>query len=192
MKDVEIERRRVVVRGGKGGKDRSVMLPERCVDALGRQLGAVRRVWEADLAAGFGGATLPEGIGPRFERAAAEWGWQYVFPASRRCRDVKGRSLRHHVHDKVVQRKVSDAGRRAGLARRATCHTLRHSFATHLLESGVDIRTIQKLLGHARLDTTMIYTHVMEEAGKGVLGVVSPLDRGAGRMRAVPVAAVGV
>lgn len=177
VKDVEVERRRVVVRGGKGGKDRSVMLPERCVDAVGRQLGKVRRVWEADAAAGFAGATLPEGIGPRFERAAVEWGWQYVFPASRRCNDVKGRSLRHHVHDKVVQRKVRDAGRRAGLTRRATCHTLRHSFATHLLESGVDVRTIQKLLGHARLDTTMIYTHVMDEAGKGVLGVRSPLDR---------------
>jgi integron integrase len=177
VKDVEVERRRLVVRGGKGGKDRSLMLPERCVDAVGRQMGEVRRVWVSDRSAGYAGATLPEGLGRRFERAAGEWGWQYLFPAARRCTDVKGRSLRHHVHEKVVQRKVREAGRRAGLTRRATCHTLRHSFATHLLESGVDVRTIQKLLGHARLDTTMIYTHVMEEAGKGVLGVRSPLDR---------------
>ncbi len=184
VKDVEVDRRRVMVRGGKGGKDRSVMLPERCVDAVGRQLGRVRRVWERDTAAGFGGATLPEGIGPRFERCAAQWGWQYLFPAARRCRDGHGRDRRHHVHEKVVQRKVRDAGRRAGVAGRVTCHTLRHSFATHLLESGVDVRTIQKLLGHARLDTTMIYTHVMEEAGKGVLGVVSPLDRNRAAMAA--------
>lgn len=177
VKDVEVDRRRVMVRGGKGGKDRSVMLPERCVDAVQRQLGRVRRVWEQDRSAGFGGATLPEGIGPRFERCAAEWGWQYVFPAARRCVDVLGRGRRHHVHEKVVQRKIREAGRLAGMSKRATCHTLRHSFATHLLEGGVDVRTIQKLLGHARLDTTMIYTHVMEEAGKGVLGVRSPLDR---------------
>lgn len=177
VKDVEVDRRRVMVRGGKGGKDRSLMLPERCVDAVQRQLGRARRVWEQDTSAGFGGATLPERIGPRFERCAMEWGWQYVFPAARRCVDAAGRGRRHHVHEKVVQRKVREAGRLAGMSKRATCHTLRHSFATHLLEGGVDVRTIQRLLGHARLDTTMIYTHVMEEAGKGVLGVRSPLDR---------------
>ncbi len=178
-KDVEVDRRRIVVRGGKGGKDRSVMLPERCVDAVERQLGRSRRMWQADLDAGYRGATPPEGAGPRIRDSLTEWGWQYLFPAARRCRDTRGEVFRHHVHDKVVQRKVRDAGRRAGVTRRVTCHTLRHSFATHLLEAGTDIRTIQKLLGHARLETTMIYTHVMEEAGKWAVGVISPLDRGA-------------
>lgn len=177
VKDIEVDRRRVVVRHGKGGKDRSVMLPERSVDAVRRQLDVARRVWERDGAAGFLGATMPEGIGPRFLWCAKDFGWQYVFPASRRCRDAAGGEHRHHTHEKVVQRKVRDAGRRAGVTRRVTCHTLRHSFATHLLEGGVDVRSIQKLLGHAKLETTMVYTHVMEEAGKGVLGVVSPLDR---------------
>lgn len=181
VKDVEVDRRRLMVRGGKGGKDRSVMLPERSADALDRQIGQAYQVWERDKASGYGGATLPEGIGPRVTRAACEWGWQYIFPAARRCRDARGLARRHHVHEKVVQRKVREAGRRAGLTRQASCHTLRHSFATHLLERGVDVRTIQKLLGHAKLETTMIYTHVMEESGKGVLGVASPLDRGLAR-----------
>jgi len=183
IKDVEVDRRRVTVRGGKGDQDRSVMLPRRSLEAVERQLAAARRTWGKDGERGFRGfrgfrgATLPEGLGPRFERCAGEWGWQYVFPAARRCRDAKGEAWRHHVHEKAVQRTVRDAGRRAGVSKRVTCHTLRHSFATHLLEAGTDVRTIQKLLGHARLETTMVYTHVMEEGGKGVLGVVSPLDR---------------
>ncbi|MEM6554186.1 MAG: integron integrase, partial [Planctomycetota bacterium] len=179
VKDVELERKKITVRAGKGEKDRSVMLPAASVEGMGRQLKRSRRLWERDVAAGFAGATPPEGAGagPRVRQKIGGWGWQYVFGAARRCRDVQGAEYRHHVHEKVVQRKVAEAGRRAVPGRKVTCHTLRHSFATHLLETGTDIRSIQKLLGHAKLETTMIYTHVMEEAGKGVLGVVSPLDR---------------
>lgn len=177
VKDVDLERRRIMVRAGKGNKDRSVGIAEQSVVGLRRQVKRTKRFWERDVEAGFAGATMPEGIGPRAEGMADRLEWQYVFGAARRTRDVWNREYRHHVHEQVVQRKVREAGVRAVPGKRVTCHTLRHSFATHLLEAGTDIRTIQKLLGHTKLETTMIYTHVMEEAGKGVLGVVSPLDR---------------
>ena len=180
VKDLDLDRRRVMVRAGKGDKDRSVGLAERSVAGLNKQLKRARRFWERDTALGvsrFRGATLPEGIGPRAQAMAGRWEWQYVFGAARRCQDASGGERRHHVHEKVIQRVIRAAAERAVPGKRVTCHALRHSFATHLLEAGTDVRTIQKLLGHSRLETTMIYTHVMEEAGKGVLGVVSPLDR---------------
>jgi integron integrase len=177
VKDVEPARRRIMVRGGKGAKDRSVMLAENLVEPILQHLDCVRKVWNKDMAAGYGGATLEPRAGPRLAACVREWGWQYVFPASRRCVDASGRSRRHHVHEKAVARTVRQAGRDAQLSRAVTPHALRHSFATHLLESGCDVRTIQKLLGHARLETTMIYTHVMAESGRGVFGVASPLDR---------------
>jgi len=185
VKDVELERGRVLVRSGKGDKDRSVMLAGRATEGLRAQLGTVRRRWTDDVRRGYAGATVPSEAGRRAMSAAKQWAWQYVFPAARLCRDEAGRSWRHHVNEKAVARMVRSAGVRADVGKPVTPHMLRHSFATHLLEGGTDVRTIQKLLGHAKLETTMIYTHMMEERGKGVLGVVSPLDRGTPSVGAV-------
>ena len=177
IKDVDPDRGQLMIRGGKGDKDRAAILPRRSVAALRERLRAVERRhgWDRKRP-NWRGATLPEGIGRRFEAMAGEWGWQYVFPSSRTTAG-RGGVMRHHVNEKAVSRQVTKAAKAAGVPKRATAHTLRHSFATHLLEAGTDVRTIQKLLGHAKLETTMIYTHVMEERGKGVLGVTSPLDR---------------
>jgi integron integrase len=175
VKDVEFARRLIIVRDGKGQKDRVAMLPERVVPPLHTQLARARAVHERDVAAGFGHVWLPYALARKYPNAAREWGWQYVFPAPQRACDPRTREVRrHHLGDQAFQRAMRQAVRDARLPKPATPHTLRHSFATHLLESGYDIRTVQELLGHAEVSTTMIYTHVLNRGG---LGVVSPLDR---------------
>jgi integron integrase len=175
VKDVEFTRRLIIVRDGKGQKDRVAMLPDRVAPPLQTQLARVRALHERDLASGFGHVGLPHALARKYPNASRDWGWQYVFPAAQRALDPRTREVRrHHLGDQAFQRAMRQAVRDAGLAKPATPHTLRHSFATHLLESGYDIRTVQELLGHAEVSTTMIYTHVLNRGG---LGVVSPLDR---------------
>ncbi len=174
VKDVDFQRREIVVRDGKGAKDRRTLLPGSVRRPLAEHLRRVRRQHVADLATGRGEAPLPVSLARKYPAAGREWGWQWVFPATRHYRDpATGRRRRHHLHESVVQRAVKRAAREAGLVKPATCHTLRHSFATHLLEAGYDIRTIQELLGHRDVSTTMIYTHVLNRGGRGVR---SPLD----------------
>ncbi len=151
------------------------MLPDAMRSPLASHLETVRRQHDLDLATGFGRVTLPDALERKFPNAPTKRAWQFVFPAGRICRDVRfGRPTRFHLHESVIQRAVVHAGRAAGLIKRVGCHTFRHSFATHLLESGSDIRTVQELLWHADVSTTMIYTHVLN---RGALGVKSPLDR---------------
>jgi integron integrase len=174
IKDVDFERHEITVRNGKGGKDRRTMLPVALKGALAAHVERVRRLHERDLRRRLGSVALPDGIERKYPRAAWEWGWQWVFPAARPYQDPRsGRFQRHHLHETVVQRAMKEAVRRTGIAKPASCHTLRHSFATHLLEAGYDIRTIQELLGHSDVSTTMIYTHVLNKGGQGVR---SPLD----------------
>ncbi len=174
VKDVEIEARRLTVRSGKGDKDRVTVLPASLLEPLQEHLEAVRQIHRRDLAAGWGRVMLPMALGRKYPNAASEWGWQWVFPQSHRWFDNKTRTEgRHHIDPSVIQKAVKRAILRAGISKPASCHTFRHSFATHLLERGQDIRTIQELLGHSDVKTTMIYTHVLN---RGPCGVLSPAD----------------
>jgi integron integrase len=174
VKDVDIERGQITVRGGKGDKDRMVMLPAALRPALQEQIAHVRMVWEQDRRNGLAGVWLPDALETKSPNAGKELGWQWVFPSAQLSTDPRsGLQRRHHLHDSALHKAVKDAARVAGIAKPVSCHSLRHSFATHLLEKGVDIRSVQDLLGHASVETTQIYTHVMTSRASGVK---SPLD----------------
>jgi integron integrase len=178
VKDVDFERRAIVVREGKGAKDRVVMLPAALVPALREQMARARLLWAEDRGAGRGGVFMPDALERKYPRAAASWAWFWVFPQAAMSIDpCTGEARRHHAHDQAFQRAFKRALARAGIERPATPHTLRHSFATHLLLAGYDIRTVQELLGHADVSTTMVYTHVLKPGGGAVR---SPLDALAG------------
>ncbi|MBI2314290.1 MAG: integron integrase [Betaproteobacteria bacterium] len=175
VKDVDFEYRQILVRDGKGAKDRVTMLPDTVVDPLKRYLERVKGLHERDLSEGYGEVEMPFALERKYPNAGREWGWQFVFPSGNRSADpYTGVIRRHHVYPDTLQRAVKEAVRNAGITKPASCHTFRHAFATHLLESSYDIRTVQELLGHKDVSTTMIYTHVLNKGGRGVQ---SPLDR---------------
>lgn len=176
VKDLDLDRNEIVVRQGKGGRDRVTTLPERVKPVLTDHLARVRLLHERDVCAGLGRVLLPDALSGKYPQADREWGWQWVFPAARICRDPRWGATprRHHLHESAIQKAIRAAAREAGIAKPVGPHTLRHCFATHLLEAGHDIRTIQELLGHRDVKTTMIYTHVLNRGGRGV---ESPADR---------------
>jgi integron integrase len=175
VKDVDFGLNQVLVRDGKGARDRVTMLPAAAKDALRLELDEAREVHRRDREEGFGFVHLPDALARKYPNAARDWIWQYVFPAEQRSFDPRtGREGRHHLHETTIQKAVRSAARQAAIAKHVTPHTLRHSFATHLLEAGYDIRTIQELLGHKDVATTMIYTHVLNTSGGR--GVRSPID----------------
>jgi integron integrase len=175
VKDLALERHELIVRDGKGGQDRVTMLPGALEQPLQTHLARLQAWFNDERRRGQPGVSLPYALARKYPQAATQWGWQYLFPSVGLCRDPYSKSpVRHHLHEKTVQRAMQAAVRKARITQPASCHTLRHCFATHLLEDGYDIRTVQQLLGHSDLKTTMIYTHVMT---KGANGVRSPLDR---------------
>ena len=175
VKDLELARRQLIVRQGKGAKDRITMFPSTLVEDMARHLAAVRKVYERDRAAGTAGVELPDAFAVKSPGAARAWGWHWVFPQDHLSVDPRTSILRrHHSYDETFQRALKRAAHKAGIEKPVSSHTLRHSFATHLMEAGYDIRTVQELLGHKDVSTTMIYTHVLNRGGRGV---VSPLDR---------------
>lgn len=174
VKDINFEYRQITIRDGKGGKDRITVLPDSISEGLKDQLAKTGRLHEKDLSDGYGCVYLPFALSRKYPNACREFAWQYVFPSMKRSRDPRsGEIRRHHLDEKNIQRAIKNAARRTGIEKPVSSHTLRHSFATHLLESGYDIRTIQELLGHKDVKTTMIYTHVVNRGGKGVK---SPVD----------------
>jgi integron integrase len=175
VKDVDFGYRQILVRDGKGGKDRITILPGQVIEPLQSHLLRVKLLHDRDLDEGYGDVELPDALMRKYPRAPYEWAWKFVFPSYKRSVDpATGVIRRHHVYENYLIRGVKEAARAAGIAKHVSCHTLRHSFATHLLENGYDIRTVQELLGHSSVETTMIYTHVMNKGGRGVK---SPLDR---------------
>ncbi|HMA89779.1 MAG TPA: integron integrase [Burkholderiales bacterium] len=175
VKDIDFDYGQILVRDAKGGKDRVTMLPQSVIEPLRMHLQRVKALHERDVASGHGDVELPDAIARKYPRAPYEWGWKFVFPSHKLSVDPRtGVIRRHHVFENYLIRGVKEAARAARIAKHVSCHTLRHSFATHLLERGQDIRTVQELLGHSSVETTMIYTHVMNKGGRGV---ASPLDR---------------
>ena len=185
VKDLALERGELIVREAKGGKDRVTVLPAVLDAPLRGHLTRLRAWYEEERRRARPGVSVPFALARKYPQAATRWGWQYLFPSADLCRDpYSGQPVRHHLHEKTIQRAVQGAVRKAGISQPASSHTLRHSFATHLLEDGYDVRTVQELLGHADLKTTMVYLHVM---GKGAHGVRSPLDREGGSSGSSPV-----
>jgi len=175
VKDIDFEKNVITVKEGKGDKDRVTMLPDKLKGALLDHLRRVEIIFKRDMEKGQGGASIPAALERKYPNLHKAWGWQFVFPSHTFCRDpYSGQIRRHHLHESVLQRAVKQAIKDAGITKHAGVHTLRHSFATHLLESGIDIRTVQELLGHKHVQTTMIYTHVLNRPG---ISVKSPLDR---------------
>lgn len=174
VKDLDFAGHQLLIRDAKGGESRVTMLPERAVDPLQQQLEKAKRLHQLDLDQGYGATVLPFALARKYPHAGREWIWQYVFPAVSRCQDPRtGAVVRYHLHESGLQKAVKRAVKSVGIAKRVSCHTFRHSFATHLLQNGYDIRTVQELLGHKDVKTTMIYTHVLNRGGRGVR---SPLD----------------
>jgi integron integrase len=185
VQDIDFGYRQITVHNGKGAKDRFVPLPQALVPALTERVGESQRLLASDLAAGFGEVSMPESLVRKYPRAPFELKWWYIFPASDRSLDpLTGRTKRHHIDPSVVQKAMRGAVRRAGITKRATPHTLRHCFATHLLESGYDIRTVQELMGHRDVTTTQIYTHVLQRGGSAVQSPVDALLRAEAAPRA--------